>query len=178
MFVKKYIMKNTKISISQIVTFIIVMILIQLLVFKTPTKVNIIISTCLILFVIFNILIRKKSYFKKYFTSPLNIFSAKFKTVKTFDLPDDLLFEKIKEVLIDQKHTVFYENNDTKEIYATTKMNWRSWGANIYIDFKPEKEGAAMNFKSSAIFGVFDFTNEHEKIYNGILIAFDKSLII
>jgi len=61
-------------------------------------------------FFIFNLIIKKSLSFKNYFTSPYNLITTKVHYQKSYDIPKDLMFEKIIEVI---------NNSNFKLVYVT-----------------------------------------------------------
>lgn len=170
-------MNSSQISLKQIVWFIIIMLLIQVPALLLPDKIFIIIIASISLVFIFNVMVRKKAKFKVYFTSRLNFTSSKFNSIKSDDMSKDILFEKYKEILTESNYFIFHENKKNGELYATIKMNWQTWGGNIYIIFNEVNNGTEIVFKSSLLFG-FDLWNEQRKVYKCLITVFDDSLTI
>src|SRR6056297_3589749 len=50
-------------------------------------------------FFIFNLVIRRSLFFKNYFSSPFNLLTSKVQSEKAFDIPKELMFEKMIEVI-------------------------------------------------------------------------------
>ncbi len=128
-------------------------------------------------FLIFNLTIRKSLSFKHYFTSKYNLLTTKVRHKKSFDIPKDLLFNKIIEVIKDLNFKLVKTDNDTYQILAISPLTFLSWGENIYFDFETNENETIMNFCSTTFFQVFDW-GKNEKNYEDLLNQIEKSLII
>ena len=127
---------------------------------------------------IFNLFVRNIILFKAYFLSKYNIFTDKIKSNKTYDIPVDILFEKIIEVLDDSEFDLVNVNRTEYKILANTKLKINSgWPENIYLDFKSKGEQTILNFYSVSIFGIQSFW-EQENNLDKFLIDFENSLTI
>lgn len=128
-------------------------------------------------FFVFNILVRKIAWFKPYFTSKYNFLSTKFRTKIEFDISEELMFEKVIEVMESSRFTLKQINKDTFEIFAISPMSFRSWGENIYIDFKEEEGKTVLNFCSATIFQLYSWGKNKEN-YNKLIQHIEESLTI
>lgn len=126
---------------------------------------------------IFNLLGRNFIYLKKYYTSSINIFTAKFRYEKTFDISKELMFEKIKEVIHESEFRLKVADDDQYEILATTKLSFLSWGENLYISFEDQGEETVMKFCSVTLFQMFSW-GRNQKNYKDLLQKFDDSLTV
>ena len=126
---------------------------------------------------IFNLINRNSPSFKPYFTSKYNLFTSKFKFEKTYDIPIDLMFEKIIEVINNSKLRLIRTDNNTFEIMANTKMTLRSWGENIYISFEEKNGNTKMKFCSAALFQFYAW-GKNEENYDKLLSEIENSLIV
>lgn len=134
-------------------------------------------SILFLLVFIFNYLIRKNIKYKKYFTSPYNIFTAKYHKATSFDIPQDLLIEKVLESIQKNKFNVEHINKEKGEILATTSFTIWSFGENIYIDIKEENGQTKMNFCSATFFQMNSW-GKNEENYEKLFEQVEKSLII
>lgn len=98
--------------------------------------------------------VRKKISYQSYFRHPLNLFTLKNDKSYTVDLPQNLLIEKVEEVLRLNQCSIVYRNSNNSEIMATTKFNILSWGENIYISTAPNGEKTTINFCSASVFSL------------------------
>ncbi len=83
-------------------------------------------------FFIFNLIIRKSLSFKNYFTSQYNLFTTKIRAEKAYDIPKELMFEKIIEVINNSDLKLVEVDKDKFEILAISTITFKSWGENIY----------------------------------------------
>ena len=79
-------------------------------------SIGLILAICLFSFFIFNLIVRKIAWFKPYFTSKYNFFSTKYRTKIEFDIPKDLMFKKVIEVLENSKFKIQSVNEDKFEV--------------------------------------------------------------
>ena len=128
-------------------------------------------------FLIFNLIIRKYLSFKNYFTSPNNLFTTKVHYQKSYDIPKDLMFEKIIEVINDSKLKLVETNKEKLQILAISTITYRSWGENLYISFETNKNATIMKFCSTTLFQVYSW-GKNEKNYDDLLNNIESSLII
>ena len=128
-------------------------------------------------FFIFNLIIRKSLSFKSYFTSRYNLFTTKVRSEKSYDIPKELMFEKIIEVI---NHSDFklVETDESKfEILAISKITFKSWGENLYINFETKGNETIMKFCSSTLFQMYSW-GKNEKNYDDLLNEIESSLIV
>ena len=140
-------------------------------------SIALILAICLFSFFIFNLIIRKIAWFKPYFTSKYNFFSTKFRTNIEFDIPKDLMFNKVIEVIENSKFKIQLVNQDKFEIFATSPMSFKSWGENIYIDFREDDGKTIMNFCSATISQIYSW-GKNEQNYDQLIQNIEESLII
>lgn len=127
--------------------------------------------------IVFNFSVRKLLSFKSYFISRYNILTTKAKSEETFDLPKELLFEKVKEVIINSKFELIDTDKDKFEILATSKASFKSWGENLYIDFESKGDETVMKFCSVTVFQIYAW-GKNQKNYTSLLNEIENSLII
>ena len=137
----------------------------------------VILSFLIISFFTFNSIIRKSLSFKSYFTSRYNIFTTKVRCKKSFDIPKYLMFDKIIEVINDSNFKLVDIDKEKTEILAISVMTFKSWGENLYIDFKETDNGTVMVFCSTTLFQMYSW-GKNEKNYNDLLNEIKESLII
>ena len=87
-----------------------------------------------LLFVL-NFLVRKRHFFKPYYSSRYNFISEKYKTEKQFDFSKTILIEKFKEILTLSEFKIIDLGAIDDELFATSSISLWSSGENIYIDF-------------------------------------------
>ncbi len=131
----------------------------------------------IVAFFIFNLIIRKSLSFKNYFTSKFNLFTNKVRYKKTFDLPNDLMYQKVIEVINDSKFKLADTDKEKFEILAISTMSAISWGENLYIDFETKGNETIMHFCSTTFFQMYDW-GKNEKNYTVLLNEIESSLTI
>lgn len=124
-----------------------------------------------------SLLVRKIIWARPYFTSRFNIFTTKFTSQKEFDIPKGLMFEKVKEVVESSGFSIVSSDEATSSIFATSAFSWKSWGENLYIDFREEKEKTIMSFCSVTVFQVYSW-GKNEQNFNRLINDFEEALTI
>lgn len=125
----------------------------------------------------FNFSVRKMASFKGYFTSRYNFLTEKIRLEKTFELPVDLLFDKVVEVINDSEFELKKSEKDNKQIFAISKINFNSWGENIYFEFESKGDQTLLKFCSAAIYG-FQGVPSRRSNWDRFMQNFEASLII
>ena len=137
-----------------------------------------IISICLIGLFCLHLIMRQSIEFRAYFESKWNFLCSKYKVKKNVDIPRDLLFDKLLELMPELKLTKKYANKDEMVIFATSKLSLQSWGENIYIDLREGENGLTeIDFSSITFFQIFSM-GKNESNFHKLIGAIDKSLII
>lgn len=141
--------------------------LVSLLIFAIP-----------ILFLLINFLLRKKLRYKPWFLNTLNFLLAKKTKVFTSEIPEELLFQKLLNVVEESEFKLLDADLNTKNILVATGVNFLTWGENIYIEIKPvESEIVEVKVVSVTIFGSHSF-NRNTANYQSFYNAFEESLTI
>ena len=140
-------------------------------------SIALILAICLFTFFIFNLVIRKIAWFKPYFTSKYNFLATKFRTKIEFDIPKELMFKKVIEVIENSKFKIQLVNEDKFEIFAISPVSFKSWGENIYIDFQEDDGKTVMNFCSATISQIYSW-GKNEQNYDQLVQSIEESLII
>lgn len=125
----------------------------------------------------FNLIVRNSPVFKPYFTSKFNLFTSKVKFEEVYDIPKELMFEKIIEVINHSKFRLIEADPESSEIMANTKMTLRSWGENIYIRFEETEGNTKMKFCSATLFQIHSW-GKNEENYHELLNRIEDSLIV
>lgn len=128
-------------------------------------------------FFIFNLAIRKSLYFKNYFTSEYNLLTSKVRFEKKFDIPKELMFEKIIEVINNSKFKLVKADKDRLDILATTNITFKSWGENLYISFDTNGNDTIMKFCSVTFFQIYSW-GKNEKNYDDFLSEIESSFTV
>jgi len=144
---------------------------------KSNNPILAIIPFILIGFFIFNLTIRSSLSFKNYFTSRFNIFTTKVHYQKSYEIPKDLMFEKIIEVINNSKFKLVKTNKEKYEILAITTITFNSWGENLYLSFDTSENMTIMNFCSTTLFQMYSW-GKNDKNYSELLKNIENSLII
>ena len=128
-------------------------------------------------FFIFNLVIRKSLLFKNYFTSRFNLLTSKIRFEKEFDIPQELMFDKIVEVINDSTFKLVQADKERFEILAITKISWISWGENLYISFETNEGKTIMKLCSVTLFQITSW-GKNEKNYNELIQEIENSLTV
>lgn len=134
-------------------------------------------SFAIIGFFIFNFVVRKSISFKGYFTHPFNFLTSKVYSEKTFDIPKELMFEKIVEVLNDSKFKLIESDKQLFEILAITSISFKSWGENLYISLDTSGNETRMKFCSVTLFQIYAW-GKNEKNCDDLLEQIESSLTV
>ncbi len=125
----------------------------------------------------FNFAVRNNPKFKFYFLSKFNFLTSKYWASISSEIPKELMFQKMIEVVNESNLHVKRIDEENLEIFATTPVSFRSWGENIYIDFEDQGDQTVMNFSSTTVVGIISW-GQNEKNYNRLLSRFEDSLTI
>jgi len=141
------------------------------------TKILSAISFVISAMLIGSLILRKKLAFKSWILSKMNFLMAKEVTIFTSEIPKDLLFEKLLEVIEESDFDFADSNKETFEIVATTFPNFFTWGENMYIEISVDKnEMSEIKFTSATIFGYS--WKRNRKNTNKFFQLFEESLTI
>ena len=164
---------------KHILVAVLIMILSGLMTYylKPNNPIMMVLLFLIIVFFIFNLIIRKSLSFKKYFTSPYNLFTTKVRHQKSYDIPKDLMFEKTIEVINDSNFKLAEINKEKLEIIAISSVTFKSWGENLYISFESDGNETIMKFCSATLFQMYSW-GKNEKNYNNLLNDIESSLIV
>lgn len=128
-------------------------------------------------FFIFNLTIRKSLSFKNYFTSQYNLLTTKVRFEKVYDIPKELMFEKIIEVIKNSHFNLVDTDRNKYEILAITTITFKSWGENLYISFENKGNETIMKFCSATLFQIYSW-GKNQKNYEVLMNDIESSLII
>jgi len=126
---------------------------------------------------VFSLIVRRSIAFKTYFTNRYNFFTSKVRHQKRFELPKDILFDKITEVLMEAGFKVRHTDKSRGVLFATAGMTLFSWGENIYIDLTEQNGLTQVDMCSTTFFGVTSW-GRNEKNYEHLFDTFERSLTI
>lgn len=94
---------------------------------------------------------RRNLRWKSFYTSPFNLLTAKKKESFDFDFSASLLFEKAKEVMIQNGMEIKSTDEQNKIILAVTTITFKSWGENIYVTVNEKgKESSELIYETVA----------------------------
>lgn len=125
----------------------------------------------------FNFIMRTNYNFKPYFTSRFNFLTSKYDATISSDISEELMFQKMVEIITDSPLKLVYSDINKLQILATKGMTWSSWGENIYIEFTAANGKTQMNFTSTTVLGIISW-GKNERNYNRLLSQFEDSLTI
>jgi hypothetical protein len=128
-------------------------------------------------FFVFNLIIRKSLSFKNYFISRYNLLTTKVRAEKGYDIPKELMFEKIIEVINNSGFKLIKTDKEKFEILAISTITFKSWGENLYINFETKGNETIMKFCSSTLFQIYSW-GKNEKNYDDLLNEIENSLTV
>ena len=126
---------------------------------------------------VLSMLFRTSLTFKPWYTSKYNFLTSKTHYQNEFDLPKDILLDKMKEVLTEAGFKVRNVDRAKGSLFATTPMTFYSWGENIYLDMKEANGVTTVHFLSVCVFGIVSW-GKNEKNHDRMLETFENSLTI
>ncbi len=129
-----------------------------------------------ILLLILNFQLRKKLKYKGWFTNNNPLFAE---SESTFDsnIEQELLYDKLLEVIEDSSFELRDENRAKGELLISTPLNLLTWGENIYIQIESTHKGSKVHFNSVTIFGNSSWSR-NDRNYEEFYENFEQSLII
>lgn len=145
--------------------------------FEPEQPVPIVIAFTLAGLMLFNLAIRNSLSFQSYFTSPLNVFTSKVRSARTYDIEKELMFEKVKEVIQGSSFRLKGANKETFEILATTRITFKSWGENMYIRFEADGDQTVMKVCSVTFFQMISW-GKNQRNCDDLLVAIEDSLTV
>jgi hypothetical protein len=145
--------------------------------FEPEQPVPVVIAFTLAGLMLFNLAIRNSLTFKSYFTSPLNVFTSKVHSTRTYNIDKELMFEKVKEVIQDSSFRLKGSNKETFELLATTRITFKSWGENMYISFEDDGDQTIMKVISVTFFQMISW-GKNQKNCDDLLVAIEDSLTV
>ncbi|MFT6165575.1 MAG: hypothetical protein ACJAV5_000696 [Vicingaceae bacterium] len=87
----------------------------------------------LVLYQLISFANRRNLRWKSFYTSPFNLLTAKRVEVFQFDIESGLLFDKAKEVLIQNGIKIKSTDDENKILLVVTSISLKSWGEKIYV---------------------------------------------
>ncbi len=125
----------------------------------------------------FNLMFRKSLSFKNYFISKYNLFTTKTKFEIKYNIPKELMFEKVIEVINESNFKIVDTDTNKLDILATSSVSFMSWGENLYLSFETKGMETVMSVCVSTVFGMYSW-GKNEQNYKDLLKEIENSLII
>lgn len=125
-----------------------------------------------------SLVLRKKIKYKSWFLSKKNILLDREKSVSISEIPIELLYQKLLDVLDKSKFNLIDSDANNFQILAATSLNFWTWGENIYIEVnKKDNIISEVIFTSVTVYGSSSW-NRNEKNHEYFCQQFEQSLII
>jgi hypothetical protein len=105
------------------------------------------------------------------------MFSAKFSKEITVDIPADLAYDKVIEVIEESGFNLIVADKEKLEILAVSKTSWKSWGENIYFLLEGMDSGTTIKFNSAALFQIYTW-GKNEDNYKAFFQKLEESFTI
>ena len=125
---------------------------------------------------IFHLIARNRIFFKSYFLSKWNLLTTKFSSDIKLEIPKELVFEKLLEVLATSTFSLKHADKKAFVIFATSPTSWLSWGENIYIELKELQGQTHIHFDSVAF--QMHAWGKNEKNFDSFFQKLDDSLTV
>lgn len=126
---------------------------------------------------LFNLIMRKSLSMKKYFTSKYNLFTTKVRREQSFEITEDVMFDKVIEVIKYSKFKLIETDKESLEILAIAAMTFKSWGENLYISFARKGDKTIMKFCSATLFQIYSW-GKNDSNFDELIGDIEKSLTI
>jgi hypothetical protein len=131
----------------------------------------------IIILITVSFLIRKKVWAEPYFTSKYNYFNEKVRYSKEYNIPKELLLEKVIEITEDSKFKIVNIDNKKFKIFSISLLSHNTFGENLYISFSEKEDHTSMNFCCTTIHG-YSSWGRNKKHINKLINQIEESLII
>lgn len=127
---------------------------------------------------IINLLLRRNLRFKAWFLNSINIFLEKKTFEMKSEISEDLLFDKLLEVISESDFQLLDKEEDTMNILCGTSTNFWTWGENIYIHITEKKDGgSSIQLISTTLFGRTSWSRNDQN-YKSFIASFEAALTI
>ena len=123
----------------------------------------------------YNLLIRNNLKSKSWFLKTINNLLETNEQIIESEIPPDLLFEKLNEVIQEMPFKLVDSNKSKGELLVTTAVNFWTWGENVYIQIIEKEQKVIIT--SVTIFGSFSW-KRNKKNFAILNKAFEASLTI
>jgi len=161
--------------------FIVILIMIGISIVITQTMDDSNLGVLLIIgitgLIFFNLTIRSKLSMKDYFTSKYNILTSKYELKSNYDIPHDLLFDKVVEVLEGHGYRKVKVDKEKGLIFTPASISFKSWGENLYFTLTKIDENTTELLFESVAFQLYSW-GKNEDNANGFYAKLEESLII
>lgn len=136
-----------------------------------------IVTCAMVIILITSLIFRKKLFFKSWALSKNNFLLSKKEITFQSDIPPELLFDKLIEVIKKSKFKLADSDPKTFQLLAITPPNLLTWGENIYMDlYEDETKLSIVKFTSVTVFG-FGW-NRNKRNFDTFSQLFEESLTI
>jgi hypothetical protein len=98
---------------------------------------------------------RSNLNWKDFYTSKFNILTAKQTEYLNFEIDQETLFEKAKEMLAENGYKKLIVDNDRHLILVKEPISFKSWGENIYVTLIDQGNGNSQLIYESVAFQVY-----------------------
>ena len=121
--------------------------------------------------------IRKHHWAEPYFTNPYNFFTEKVRFSKEYDMPKNLLLEKITEIINESEFKIINIDDESYKIAAIGSLSHNTFGENLYISLSEKEKNTNMNICCTTIHAVSSWGRNRKNI-NNLIQQMEESLII
>jgi len=157
---------------------ILVLILIAIVVsMANNLLINIFVPVLIICLFAFNFFVRNSIKYKNYFTSEYNIFTNKSRIEKVYDVPTSLMFDKLKEVIVDSEFDLIAADEQRMTLLSRAQISWKTFSENLYIDLIPSGSRTLVKCCSTTLFGMYDW-GKNEDNCSALLEEIETSLVV
>ena len=119
-----------------------------------------------------NMSLRKSLRYKSWFLGQGNLLLERNSYSSHSDIPNQLLFDKLLEVLDDSEFKLLDTDKNGPYILAGTSVNFWTWGENVYIRLEETENGeTTIHFTSITLFGNKSWKrnqNNFESFFNSL----------
>lgn len=121
--------------------------------------------------------LRSQLSMKNYFASKYNILTSKHEVSSTYEIPHDLLFDKVVEVLEDHGYKKIKVDKEKGLIFTPASISFKSWGENLYFTVTKIDESTTELLFESVAFQLYSW-GKNEDNANQFFAKLEESLII
>jgi len=121
--------------------------------------------------------LRSQLSMKNYFASKYNILTSKHEVISNYEIPHDLLFDKIVEVLEEHGYRKIKVDKAKGLIFTPASISFKSWGENLYFTLTKLDENRTELLFESVAFQLYSW-GKNEDNANRFFAKLEESLII